>query len=72
MQKTMVLQFSTENIKKLIRQSEIAEPYAEDDDVFSVLDGEYDAERMLATSAKRILEHYFEHHPEDSIENYKD
>lgn len=50
----------------------MAEPYAEDDEVFSMLDGEYEAERMLATSAKRILEHYFERHPEDSIENYKD
>ena len=66
------LQFSTEKIKKLIEQSNLADPYTEEGEEFSMLDGEYDAKRMLATSATRILDHYFKKHPEDKIENYMD
>ena len=64
------LQFSTEKIKRLIEQSKLAKPYTQDDKEYSMLDGEYDPKRMLATSATRILNRYFEKHPEDSIENY--
>lgn len=67
MQQKTELRFSTEKIKKLIEQSKIAEPYTEEDEEFSMLDGEYDAKRMLATSATRILERYFKKHPEDKI-----
>jgi len=63
-------EFSTEKIKRLIEQSKLAKPYTQDDKEYSMLDGEYDPKRMLATSATRILNRYFEKHPEDSIENY--
>lgn len=61
---------STEKIEQLIKQSKLAEPYTEKDEEFFMLDGEYDAKRMLATAAVRILHRYFEKHPEDNIENY--
>lgn len=32
-------------------------PYDEDDPALSMFDGEYDANRMQATTAKRILQH---------------
>ena len=70
MQPKMALQFSTEKIKRLIEQSQLAEPYTKNDKENSTLDGEYDPKRMLATSTTRILHQYFEKHPEDSIENY--
>ena len=55
MQLKTELQFSTEKIKRLIEQSKLAKPYTQDDKEYSMLDGEYDSKRMLATSATRIL-----------------
>ncbi|MGN0605757.1 MAG: hypothetical protein ACI4JM_04465 [Oscillospiraceae bacterium] len=74
----MELNFTPQKIKKLIENSKVAEPYAEDDEVFSTLDGIWKGDfnaslndkRMFATSAKRLLDAYFKEHPEDCIENY--
>jgi hypothetical protein len=74
----MALNFTPQKIKKLIENSKVAEPYSEDDEVFSTLDGickgdfnkSVSDKRMFATSAKRLLDAYFKEHPEDRIENY--
>lgn len=57
-------------IIKLIAFSKIAEPYSPDDNEYDQLDGEYDSARMIATSAKRLLDKYFKENPSENIEDY--
>jgi len=68
----MRLTLSKDKIKNLIKQSNLAEPYTKDDEEYDCLDGEIDGLRGIATTAKKLLDRYFQNHPEDSIENYID
>lgn len=72
MQENMVSDLSRDRIKRLIERSKLAKPYTKDDEEYDCLDAEYDGLRGAATSAKTLLDRYFEQHPEDKIENYID
>lgn len=65
----MVLTYTSDKIKELIRNSVIAEPYPEG--YLCALDEKLDGARVIATHARKMLSEYFKQHPEDSIENYK-
>ncbi len=66
----MELSFTPQKIKELIERSKSAEHYSKNDDVWSTLDGDFDDARMLATTAKKLLDEYFRRNPDDKIENY--
>ncbi len=72
MSKNTELNLSGDKIKKLIKDTKLAEPYTEDDEEYNSLDVNIDCLRGFATSAKKLLDRYFKQHPEDSIENYLD
>ncbi len=64
----MILNYTPERIKGLIKNMNNGEPYP--DDYLYALDEKLDGARVLATHAKELLKIYFEQHPEDSIDNY--
>jgi len=66
----MELNFTPQKIKSLIEYSKMAKHYSEDDEVWDVLDGEFDSARLIATTSQRILDEYFKRHPNDKLENY--
>ncbi|MDE6580480.1 MAG: hypothetical protein K2K41_08110 [Ruminiclostridium sp.] len=67
----MALKLTSKDLTELIQAAQLAEPYSDDDPEMRMLDGECDYERMTATKAARILNHYFTEHPEANTFGYE-
>ncbi len=66
----MALNFTPQKIKKLIKQSKMAEHYPPE--TFKELDVKLDGARLIATEAQELLDEYFRRNPDKHIEDYLD